>query len=121
MTKEAALLQYFKRFQIGAYPATAVPDDAELPYLTYEPVISNLDEGEVTIVVNLWYYTTDESQPNAKARELEIALGEGPKLPVDGGGYIWPKRGNPFCQHVKDDADPRIKRRYINITAEYLT
>ena len=71
--------------------------------------------------MNLWYYTTDEEPPNAKAREIAETLGmSGKLLPCDG-GYIWLKRGTPWCQPMIDQADSNIKRRYINITAEYLT
>ena len=41
-------------------------------------------------------------------------------IPCDG-GYIWLKRGSPFCQSLKYEDDNSIKRRYINLTAEYLT
>lgn len=38
MTKGAALQQFFGRF-MTAYPSNAVPDDAVLPYLTYDAVM----------------------------------------------------------------------------------
>lgn len=36
-------------------------------------------------------------------------------------GYIWVKTGSPWCQSLTDDTDKAIKRRYINITLEFLT
>lgn len=50
-----------------------------------------------------------------------LTLGISGKLPPCDGGYIWLKRGTPWCQPMIDQADSNIKRRYINITAEYLT
>lgn len=121
MTKEAALKQFFGSFGLEAYPTSAVPKDAQFPYLTYESAVSAFEEGEVSLTVNLWYYTTQESGPNQKAREISKVIGQGGVvLPCDG-GYIWLKRGSPFCQSLSDQADPQIKRRYINVTAEYLT
>lgn len=121
MTKEAALHSFFNSFGIPGYPSSAVPEDAVFPWLTYDLTTSAWDDGEVGLTVNLRYYTTDEAPPNAKARELSERIGMGGILvPCDGGG-IWLKRGSPWCQNLKDDADHNIKRRYLNITAEYLT
>ena len=121
MTKEAALKQFFSGFGLSAYPATAVPNDVIFPYLTYEVITSAWDGGEVGLTVNLWYFTTQESPPNAKVREISEAIGPGGKLLPCDGGYIWLKRGTPWCQSLSDETSPTIKRRYINVTAEYLT
>ncbi len=121
MTKEAALQSFFNSFGIPGYPSSAVPEDAEFPWLTYDLTTSAWDGGEVGITVNLWYHTTDEAPPNAKARELSKRIGiGGVVLPCDE-GYIWLKRGSPWCQSLTYEEDTAIKRRYINITAEYLT
>ena len=120
MTKGAALQAFFSQF-MDAYAASAVPDDVTFPYLTYELITSSWDGGEVGLTVNLWFYTTSEAVPNAKAQELSDAIGYGGvTLPCDG-GFIWLKRGSPWCQNLQDDTDKNIKRRYINVTAEYLT
>lgn len=121
MTKEAALKSFFSGFGISAYPSTAVPNDVIFPYLTYEVITSAWDGGEVGLTVNLWYFTTQESPSNAKVREISEAIGPGGKLLPCDGGYIWLKRGAPWCQSLTDETSPNIKRRYINVTAEYLT
>lgn len=121
MTKEAALKQFFSGFGIKAYPSTAVPKDVQFEYLVYDVITAAFEGGPVSLTVNLWYHTTQESPPNAKAREISEALGMGGRvLPCDG-GYIWLKRGSPWCQSLSDETDKNIKRRYLNITAEYLT
>ena len=120
MTKGAALQAFFYRF-MDAYAASAVPEDVTFPYLTYELITSAWDGGEVGLTVNMWFYTTGEAEPNAKAQELSDAIGYGGvTIPCDG-GFIWIKRGSPWCQSLRDDTDSNIKRRYINVTAEYLT
>lgn len=121
MTKDVALHQFFSSFGITAYTSTSVPDDAIFPYLTYELITSAWGGEQVGLTINLWFYTESEAIPNAKAQELSEAIGLGGKvLPCDG-GYIWLKRGSPWCQSLSDDTSPTIKRRYINVTAEYLT
>ena len=120
MTKGAALQAFFSQF-MDAYAASAVPEDVTFPYLTYELITSAWDCGEVGLTVNLWFYTTSEEVPNAMAQELSDAIGYGGvTLPCDG-GFIWLKRGSPWCQNLRDDTDQNIKRRYINVTAEYMT
>lgn len=121
MTKEAALKQFFSGFGISAYPSTAVPSDVEFPYLTYEVITAAWGDGEVGLTVNLWYFTTQESLPNAKARELSEAIGMGGvRLRCDE-GLIWLKRGAPWCQNLTDETNKNIKRRYINVTVEYMS
>lgn len=121
MTKGQALYRFFSGFGMEAYASTSVPDDVVFPYLTYEYATGAFDEGEVGLTVNMWFYTTSEAIPNAKAQELSAAIGSGGKvLPCDG-GFIWLKRGTPFSQSLGDDTAPGIKRRYINVTAEFLT
>ncbi|MCI8933915.1 MAG: hypothetical protein HFE80_05355 [Clostridiaceae bacterium] len=121
MTKEAALYQFFSSFGLEAYAETAVPEDAVFPYLTYQAATSAFEEGEVSLTVNLWYHTEGEATPNQKAREISKVIGQGGVVLLCDGGYIWLKRGSPFCQNLSDQTDRGIKRRYINVTAEYLT
>lgn len=120
MTKEAALQSFFEQF-LPAYAASAVPEDVEFPYLTYELITSAWEEGEVGLTVNLWYYTTSEAIPNTMARLISLMIGAGGvQVPCED-GTIWLTRGSPWCQSLTDSTDSRIKRRYLNITANYNT
>lgn len=121
MTKAAALYQFFSSFGMPAYTSTSVPDDVIFPYLTYELITGAWSGDPVGLTVNLWFHTTSESIPNAKAQELSKAIGIGGKIIPCDGGYIWLKRGSPWCRSLTDETDINIKRRYINVTAEYLT
>lgn len=119
MTKESALYQWLQQF-LTFYPEAAVPLDAQEPYGTYTPVSAAYDSAEVSITVNLWYRTESEAAPTAKAQEIARAIGPGGVLLRCDGGYIWLKRGSPFVQAVAYAEEPALKRRYINITAQYL-
>ena len=121
MTKEQALHQFFNQFDITGYRNTSVPDDVIFPYLTFDVPISSFEEDPVSITLNLYYYTDSEAEPDAKAEQIRNAIGMGGKLLKCDGGVIWLKWGSPWCQSLVDDTDATIKRRYINITAEYLT
>ena len=121
MTKGEALYNFFSGFGLKAYVSTNVPEDAEFPRLTYSPVFGSLTGGSVSIDVNLWYRSESEREANAKAQELFKRIGEGGvTLPCDD-GVIWINRDSPFCQNLADPDDSMIKRRYILLTAQYLT
>ena len=120
MTKSEALQAWFSKF-LTAYPVSSVPDDAVFPWLTYELVTGGWGDGENSINVNLWYYTESEAIPDAKAQEMSKAIGLGGVIIQCDDGAIWIKRGSPWCQRIKDDADANVKRRYINISVEYFT
>ena len=120
MTKGAALQSFFNSI-MPSYAESSVPDNATLPYLTYELITSSWNGGEVGLTVNMWFRTTSEKEPNAAVDKLSKAIGlGGVQLPCDD-GVIWLKRGSPWAQSLTDETDKTIKRRYINVTAEYLT
>ena len=121
MTKDKALHAWFQSFGIPFYPASSVPNDVIFPYGTYEPIFSAWGEGDCNLTCNLWYYTESEAHPNAKAQEISDAIGMGGTMISCDGGMIWLKRGSPWCQNLKDEADSKIKRRYLNIIADYIT
>ena len=120
MTKNKALYAWFNEF-MPFYRASSVPNDVVMPYGTYKYIDSAFDAGEVGLTVNLWFRTESEAIPDEKAQELSKRIGYGGVyLPCDE-GVIWLKRGSPWCQSLTYEEDTAIKRRYINITAEYLT
>lgn len=121
MTKQAALHKFFNSFGVKAYPITSVPEKAKLPYMDYEPKVGAFDSGEIAIIVNLYCYTDREAEPNAIVQSISERIGHGGcTIPCDG-GFIWIKRGSPWCQAVVEPSDQNVKRRYINVSAEFFT
>lgn len=121
MTPEAAIYRFLEELGIPVYAATSVPDDAEFPYATVEMSSGTFWEGEVALPVSLWYRGDSEAGPNAKARELSALVGPGGRVLACDGGAVWLKRGTPLVQSMGDPADDKIKRRYVNLTAEFIT
>lgn len=122
MTPEAAIYQFMSSFGIPAYAATATPEDAVMPYITYDLVAGGWELGEVNIPVNVWYRTTGEAPLNEKMREIGARLGIGGATVECDGGMLWFKKGSPFAQAVRvEGEDIDVKRRYVNINVEYLT
>lgn len=121
MSKASALHAWFSGFGITAYEETSVKSSAAMPYLTYTYATGDFDSGEVPIIVNLWYQSDSNVAINAKAEEIYARIGRGGvTIPVTGGA-VWLKRGSPFSQAIAEPSDANIRRRYINITAEFLT
>lgn len=121
MTPEAAIYRMLEGLGVPVYAATSVPDDAGYPYATVEMAVGAFWDGEVPLPVSLWYYGDSESEPNAKARELSALVGAGGRVIPCDGGAVWVKRGFPFSQSMGDPTDDKIKRRYVNLTAEFIT
>lgn len=120
MTKMAALQAFFSTI-CTAYPSTAVVDNVPAEYLTYTPVIGAWGDGSIAITVNIYCRTASEAHANALAQALSDAIGRGGAFLSCAGGAVWIKRGRPFCQSIVDPTDRDLKRRYINLYAEFLT
>ena len=124
MTKASALYNFFSSFGIEAYEETLVPTGEEapkFPYLTYQLITDSFD-NEVLIPVSLWYRSEASLLAlNSKTEEISQRIGRGGVFLDCDGGKIWIKRGSPFAQTMSDPEDNTIRRKYINITAEFLT
>ena len=119
-TKAAALQAWLEGFGLPVYRDAAVPRDARMPYITYSLYLGCFGEGDCPATADIWYRTTSEAAPNAKAEEVGRSLGMGGRVIACDGGAMWVKRGEPFC-HAMADEDDEVKRRTLNLTIEYLT
>ena len=120
MTKAAAIYQFWSSFGLTAYEESTVPEDATFPYITYQLVTDSFDR-EIPLTASLWYRGESWTAINAKTEEISKKISRGGKIIPCDGGAIWLKRGQPFAQNIGDESDDLIKRKYLNITAEFLT
>ena len=120
MTKAAAIYQFWSGFGLTAYEENTVPEDAAFPYVTYQLVTDSFDR-EVAATASLWYRGESWTAINAKTEEINQKISRGGKIISCDGGAIWLKRGQPFAQSMGDESDDLIKRKYLNITAEFMT
>ena len=120
MTKAAAIYQFWSGFGLTAYEENTVSDDATFPYITYQLVTDSFDR-EVQVTASLWYRSESWTAINAKTEEISQKISRGGKIVSCDGGAIWLKRGQPFAQNMGDENDDLIKRKYLNITAEFIT
>ena len=120
MTKAAAIYQFWNSFGLTAYEENMVPDDATFPYITYQLVTDSFDR-EVQATASIWYRSESWTAINAKTEEISQEISRGGKIVSCDDGAIWIKRGQPFAQNMRDESDDLIKRKYLNLTAEFLT
>lgn len=120
MTKAAAIYQFWSGFGLTAYEENTVPTDAAFPYITYQLITDSFD-SEVATTASLWYRSESWAGINAKTEAISQKISRGGKIISCDGGAIWLKRGHPFAQSMGDESDDLIKRKYINITADFMT
>lgn len=119
MTKAAAIYQFWSGFGLTAYEENTAPTDAAFPYITYQLVTDSFDR-EIPLTASLWYRSESWTGINAKTEEISQKISRGGKIISCDGGAIWLKRGQPFAQNMRDESDDLIKRKYLNITAEFM-
>ena len=122
-TKAATIYEFWNSFGMTGYEENTVPtgeDAPKFPYITYQLVTDSLG-NEVAMTASLWYRGTSWVKANAKTEEISQRIGRKGAVLDCNGGKVWIKRGTPFAQNMGDESDNLIKRKYLNITAEYLT
>lgn len=121
MTKAQALYQFWSGFDLPAYDTYSVPDDAVMPYITYDTAEDMID-GILPLSASLWYDSTSWAEIEAKAGVIAYTITNTHRpVALSQGGYMRIKRGTPFAQRMNDPEKDTIKRIYINIEAEFLT
>lgn len=124
MTKMQALYTFFSSFGLPAYEENSIysPDVAPtMPYITYSVNTDSFGGGDIGLTCSVWYRSTSWKDLESKADEIAKKIGYGGIILTIDNGYIWLKRGSPFTQSMGDPSDDLVKRKYINISAEYLT
>lgn len=119
MTKASAIYGFWSSFGT-AYEENAVPDNAVMPYITYDVTFSEFGES-VLMGASLWQRSPSWVSINAWAQTISDAIGRGGKIIPCDDGAIWIKREPNFAQPLGDDNDNMVKRIIISISVDYLT
>lgn len=117
MTKEKALHEFWSSFGWAAYDENTVPDNTQLPYITYPVAVDSIGTN-VALSASLWMRSKSWVGVTEKADEINQYIGMGGIMVHYDGGAVWIRRGQPFIQRMSDE-DDGIRRIYINITAEF--
>lgn len=118
MNKYQALYEFYSGFDIPAYEENSVPENAKLPYLTYEIMTAEFDMENIAMSCQIYFKSDSLMKINALTERLYNKLDGGCKLKCDT-GYIILYRGRPFAQN-RPSGDKTVKAKYINISADYI-
>lgn len=118
MNKHKALNAWLSDFA-PAYAAGSVPEDAELPYITYEAAWGMFGD-KAAIPVTIWCGTASEAKANEIAATIENAVGMGGDVVKCDEGSLWVTPGIPFIRSSAN-LGPGMKARYVNLEIETLT
>ncbi len=119
MDKSQAIYQFWSSFGIPAYDAYSVPDDAQMPYITYEESTASFDQP-ISLTGMIWYHSESWREISQKADEIAQAVAVGYIAEVDS-GFLYITPGTPFSQRRADESDAGIRGVYIILNAEFLT
>lgn len=117
MDKWQALDTFWNSFGLTAYDAQTVPNDAQLPYITYEASVSDID-NKLALTANLWYGSTSWSAVSNKANEIGDAIGGGYSVSYTN-GRLWVTKARAFAQRLADVENPAIRRIVLQIEVEF--
>jgi len=116
MTNTARALQaFFSSFGIPAYVENTVPDEAALPYITYELVRPDRLR-QAAFRARIWYRDTSFVAITAKADAIRRTIEGGYSIKTgDGALRIWPD--DNFLQFQPPD-EPELKIAYLSMIIE---
>ena len=136
MTKEAALWAFWSGFGLHAFEENSVPTDpvkraeffssagSEYPYITYQISTGSFGDS-IPLTASIWDldrdgYSAGKANNNLADRISRFIGRSGVTVPYDGGA-VWITRGVPFAQSMGEPSDDKIKRKSINIIAEFVS
>lgn len=119
MNKYQALHSFWSGFDIKAYDETSVPDNAALPYITYEVSGDNFNHT-LFLTASLWYRSSSWADIQTKEQQIAEYIGRGGKNISYDGGMMWIRMGNPWMQRMSEPSDDMIRRIVLNTIVEFI-
>lgn len=119
MNKMQTLHSFWSGFGLKAYDENSVPDNTQLPYLTYE---SSTDDfgNPLAQTANLWYRSSSWADITAKEQEIADFITRGGRMIAYDGGAMWIQKASPWAQRLEEPSDEEIRRIILNIMIEYM-
>ncbi len=109
-----ALYTFFSSFGIPAYMSGNIPDNVQMPYITYD-LIEPEPLSSALINASVWYRDTSTKAISAKVDEIKRAIGRGIDLPTDSGVvHLFRERNGAFAQ-IMNDPNRETKRAYLSM------
>lgn len=119
MDKAQAINTFWNSFLLPAYDARTVPENINLPYITYDVSTAELDEP-ILLSASLWYRDTSWKSITEKADEIAQYIKQMTPIKVEN-GRVFITKGTPFSQRMDEPDDTTVRRILLNINVEFLT
>ncbi len=121
MDKSQALHAFWSSFGLKAYDENSVPDNAVMPYITYQTATDSVG-NKLLLNASIWDISTSWAWISQKADQIAEYIGKYGHLSVKiDTGYMYISKASPFAQRMSDENNKNIKRIIIQIQAEFLT
>lgn len=109
-----ALHAFFSGFGIPAYISNNIPDNAQMPYITYD-LVEPEPLAMAYFNASVWYRDTALTAISAKVDEIKAAIGTGLGIPTDSGViHIFRESNGRFAQ-IMNDPNRETKRAYLTM------
>ncbi len=119
MNKWQGLQAFWESFGIPAYDENTVPDDAALPYITYEAAVGSFGDN-VPLSASVWYHGTSWADISQKVEEISQALNGWKLVGLGNRQYIYLRKDGVFAQRMPDE-NTLIRRIRLSLSAEFFT
>lgn len=108
----AALKTFFSGFGLPAYAESSVPENVQLPYITYSLAEPEWDQ-KASMYARVWDKTKSNDGIIRKADQILADIGRGKRIPLEDSGelVIWPENAQV---QIQTDGDYRYA--YINLS-----
>lgn len=119
MDKIQTLAAFWNGFGLPAYDETDVPDDATLPYITYE-VSSDSFGTQLMQSASLWYRSSSWADITQKEEQIAEFITRGGRTLKYDDGVMWIQKASPWAQRMADPSDEMIRRIVLSVLVEFL-
>ena len=119
MNNAQAIHSFWSSFGWSAYDENTVPDDAIMPYITYEVATANIGKP-VILNASLWDRSTSWRSVEQIRQQIAERLGYGGITVRFDDGMIFLTQGTPFAQRLSCE-DDTVRRINLNVAAEFVS
>lgn len=120
--KWQAQQEFWSSFGLPAYDELTVPDDAVMPYLTYEAVSGNLG-ARTQVSASIYYRSNSWAEISRKADQIAREIYNfAPGIPIDGGFMkVRLPDGTMYSTRMAEPNDTSVRRIRFAVEMEFLT
>lgn len=117
--KYQALQNFWESFDIPAYDENTVPENAQMPYITYEA--QTAADTPMPLTASIWSRTRSYWFNDMKEQEIRDYIGDGFRVSDIDGGYLYISKDGFTAQRMTDPNDSMIRRTRLSLNCTFFT